>query len=75
MSEHKFGPTGKYPRGSLGPSDEGELRFGVAHDSQGNVIVNFGTELSWLALPPEQTIELARLLLKHAGVKKVEIEL
>jgi hypothetical protein len=67
-----FGPTGRYPRGTLGPHDEGELQFGVAHDHQGNV---HGKPVSWFALPQAQAINLARLLLRHAGVKKVEIEL
>ena len=71
----KFGGTGRFPRGSLGPQDEGELQFGVSHDSKGLVHINFGKDVSWLALPPETAINLARLLLKHAGAKKVEIEL
>lgn len=71
----KFGATGKFPRGMLGPSDEGELNMGVAHDSKGTVIVNFGKEVSWFGLPPEQAIEFAKLILRHAGAKKVEITL
>jgi hypothetical protein len=71
----KLGATGKYPKGSLGPHDEGELRMAVAKDSQGNVHVNFGKDVSWFAIPPEQAIELAKLLLRHAGAKKVEITL
>jgi hypothetical protein len=54
MSEEpKFGPTGKYPHGALGPHDDGELRMGVTHDSKGNVILNFGIEVSWIAFPQE----------------------
>ena len=59
----------------MGRYDEGELQFGVARDAQGNVHINFGKDVSWLAFPPETAIQLARLLLKNAGVKKVEIEL
>jgi hypothetical protein len=70
----KFGPTGEYPHGSLGPGDRGGLNVGVAHDSKGNVIINFGTELSWFGLPPENAIQFAKLILRHAGAKKVEIE-
>jgi hypothetical protein len=72
--KQKFGPTGKFPQGILGPSDEGEIQIGVAHDSRGTIIINFGTRVSWLGLPPEQAINLARTILRHAGVKKVEIE-
>ena len=71
----KFGPTGTFPEGKLGPTDEGALQFGVAHDKQGNVHINFGKKVAWVAMPPEQAIALARVLLKHAGAKRVEIEL
>lgn len=71
----KLGATGKYPHGTLGPHDEGALQMAVAHDSKGNVHVNFGKDLSWFAMPSEQAINFARLILRHAGVKKVEIEL
>jgi hypothetical protein len=70
----KFGPTGDYPHGSLGPHDEGGLTIGVAHDSKGNIIINFGTKLSWIGLPPEQAVDLARLLLLHAGVYEMKIK-
>jgi hypothetical protein len=36
---------------------------------------NFGKPIAWFAMPPEHAINFARLLLRHAGVKKVEIEL
>jgi hypothetical protein len=71
----KIGPTGDYPEGMLGPTDLGALNVGVAHDSKGNVIINFNTEVSWLGFPSEVAINFARLILRHAGVKKVEIEL
>ncbi len=71
----KLGATGKYPQGSYGRHDEGELQFGVARDSYGNVRVDFGKPVAWMALPPATAIELAKLLLRHAGAKKVEIEL
>jgi hypothetical protein len=74
MKRHKFGPTGEYPRGSLGPGDHGALKIGVAHDSKGNVIINFGTDVSWLGFPPEQAIQLAKLIMRHAGVGKITIE-
>lgn len=71
----ELGPTGKFPRGMLGPSDEGELTMGVTHDSKGTVILNFGKEVSWIGLPPEHAVEFAKLILRHAGAKKVEITL
>jgi hypothetical protein len=71
----KLGATGKYPHGSLGPHDEGAVQMAVAHDSKGNVHIDFGKDLSWFAMPPEQAINFAKLILRHAGAKKVEIEL
>jgi len=71
----KLGATGEFPRGSLGPHDEGELQMGVAHDADGNVHINFGKEVAWLAFPQEEAIEFAKLILRHAGAKKVEITL
>lgn len=71
----KIGETGNFPDGKLHSGDEGELRFAVARDSKGLVHVNFGKEVSWFAMPPETALYFARLLLRHAGAKKVEIEL
>jgi hypothetical protein len=71
----KFGPTGTFPLGKLNETDEGALKIGVAHDSKGNVILNFGTKVAWIGLPPEQAINFAKLIMKHAGAKKVEVEL
>lgn len=68
-------PTGKFPRGMLGPSDEGALNIGVARDSKGNVILNFGKEVSWIGMPSADAVEFAKLILRHAGAKKVEITL
>ena len=71
----KFGATGKYPLGMLGPDDEGALQMGITHDNKGTVILNFGKEVSWIGMPPEQAINFAKLILRHAGIKKVEIQL
>ncbi|HYM31837.1 MAG TPA: hypothetical protein VEU47_11080 [Candidatus Cybelea sp.] len=71
----KLGATGTYPDGSFGPHDEGSIQLAVAHDSKGNVHIDFGKDLSWLAMPSAQAINFARLILRHAGAKKVEIEL
>lgn len=76
MGEHKqpkLGATGKFPDGKLHPGDEGELRFGIAKDSNGNIHIDFGKDVSWLSLPPEMAVNLARLLLRHAGATKIEI--
>lgn len=71
----KFGATGEYPRGKLNEDDEGELQFGIAHDPTGVVHINFGKKVTWIALSPPDVVQLCTMLLKHAGAKKVEIEL
>lgn len=69
----KLGATGTFPEGSLGPHDEGAIQMAVAHDSKGLVHVNFGKDVSWFAVPPEQAINLGKLLMSHAGAKKIEV--
>lgn len=69
----KLGATGTYPEGSLGPHDEGGIQMAVAHDSKGLVHVNFGKDVSWFAVPPAQAINLAKMLMTHAGAKKIEV--
>ena len=47
-----FGETGKFPEGRLDPSDEGELRFGIAADrDNGVVMLEFGKAVKWLGMP------------------------
>jgi hypothetical protein len=69
----KLGATGHFPQGALGPDDEGALQIGIAHDSKGNVVLNFGEQVSWVAMPPAAAINFAKVILRHAGVKKIEI--
>lgn len=71
----KIGATGKFPDGKMHPGDEGELRFAVGRDANGLIHINFGKFVDWVAMPKENAIELAKTLLKHAGAKKIEIEL
>jgi hypothetical protein len=75
MSE-KLGATGRYPHGlSRRPGDEGELRMAISDpDAQGNIHINFGKEVAWVAFPKEQAVQLARMLLKKAGAKVVSVE-
>lgn len=68
MKKSRFGPTGDFPHGKLNPTDEGALNIGVTN-YQGNVVLNFGTRVKWVAMPPDQATELAMLILKHAGLK------
>jgi len=62
MKKGKLGATGKYPRGSLGPGDEGEVNFAIGHDDKGNVIIDFNTPVAWFGMPPELAVNFARII-------------
>jgi hypothetical protein len=70
----KLGATGQYPDGKLGGNGEGELRISIGKDLDGNVRLDFCKQVAWMAFPPEQAIVLARMILQHAGAKKVDIK-
>lgn len=75
-NKRPFGATGAFPDGQLGDEDEGELKIGIARDPiDGLVHINLGKPTAWFAVPPETAINLAKALLKHAGVKGVELHL
>lgn len=64
----RLGATGKFPDGKLTPKDEGEIAFAV-YEKDGNVILDFNKEVSWIGMSPEQATSVGRLLIKRA--KKV----
>lgn len=65
-NDNKLGPTGTFHFGKLNDADEGALKIGVAKDSKGNVVISFGTQVTWIALPATKAVEFANLILKHA---------
>lgn len=66
MNSDKPGATGKFPEGRLNPHDEGELKIAVGHDkAKGKVIIQFGKEISWIAMNATQAINLGRGIVKH----------
>jgi hypothetical protein len=64
-SKPSLGPTGKFPLGKLGPSDQGELVCGISV-ADGLVYVRFGTPIGWFAVQPAQARELVASLLRAA---------
>lgn len=66
----EFGATGKFPEGQISSDDEGELQFGITN-ANGQIIVNFGKPVAWLAFDPQQAQILAYALLKHAAEARV----
>lgn len=64
--EEKLGATGKYPDGKIQPNDAGEIKFSVGHDPDNALcFLDFGTQVKWLAMTPQDAIDLGRALIKH----------
>jgi hypothetical protein len=61
-----LGATGQFPEGKLTPEDEGELRFAIL-EKHGNVVLEFGTPIKWLGLPPKRARALADVLIAKAN--------
>jgi hypothetical protein len=66
-NKRPIGATGAFPMPALNVDDQGELQFAVGFDAvNGLVRLEFGKPVAWLALPPENAIQIAKALLKHA---------
>jgi hypothetical protein len=61
----ELGPTGEYPRGKL-TDDEGEFQFIVGTTQSGEVFLDFGTKVKWIAMEPGEAIELAKIIAANA---------
>lgn len=70
----RLGATGTYPEGKVNKQDEGGIRFAIGRDQQGNVVIDFGKDVSWIAMQPEQAMELGRRIMAQAGAKKITVE-
>ena len=56
-----------WPSGRLSGDDDGQIAFSIgADESQKNVIIDFGKDVRWVAMPPEQAVLVAQMLIKHA---------
>jgi hypothetical protein len=79
VNENSFGATGEFPNGKLDESDQGALQFGIAADYENKVVIlNFGTPVAWMGIPPDTARLIATSLLRSAGqidgqVTQVEI--
>lgn len=62
----ELGPTGKHPDGKLSEADEGELQFAVGVTKAGDVFLDFGTQVKWVAFEPGQAIEIAKMIAANA---------
>jgi len=75
IGKHDIGPTGEFPHGKMGPHDKGAINVAVAIDEYGMIRLVFGTPVTWLSLPKAEAIEFAKLILRKAGARKIEITL
>ena len=56
-----------YSEGRIKATDEGDLALAVTADpAKGIVIVDFGKDVSWLGMGPEQAVHLATMLIEKA---------
>lgn len=75
-NKRPFGATGEFPQGKLNDHDEGAIKIGVAYDRLNGIVhVEFGKPVAWLGLPPPEAVEFAKLILKNAGAKKIEVSM
>ena len=61
----RSGATDDYPNGKLSDDDEGGLMLLIS-EFMGTVRIDFGKEVAWFALPPEQAKEFADLIIQRA---------
>lgn len=53
--------------GRLGGEDDGDLAFAIGpHPEKELVVIDFGKQVEWIAMPPQQAVELAQALIKQA---------
>lgn len=71
MKEMKepLGATNRFPEGKLTKNDEGEIRLVIAETKEGKVIIDFGTQVTWIGFSPEQAVALADSI--HSKAKAI----
>lgn len=56
-----------YPQGRVSAEDDGELAFAISADRDKKIVViDFGKNVNWIGLPPEQAVQLAQMLINKA---------
>jgi hypothetical protein len=56
-----------YSEGRLGAADDGDLAFTVGtHPDKPLVCIDFGKQVEWVAMGPQQAVELAQSLIRQA---------
>lgn len=60
-----IGSTGMHPEGKLTEADEGSIQFAIGVQD-GKVVLDFGTPVTWLGMPPQDALMLAESLIQKA---------
>lgn len=57
----------EFPEGRLSGDDDGSITFKIGVDPDKNVVaMEFSKPTHWVAMPPQQAVELAQQLIRHA---------
>lgn len=57
----------KWPEGRISGNDDGEIIFKIGSDPEKELVVlEFPKPVTWTAMPAQQAIDLAQLLIRHA---------
>lgn len=63
----------QWPQGRISGADDGQLVYIIGPDPDGkNVIVQFPKPVAFIGLPPQEAIDLAQALIKHARAISTE---
>jgi len=56
-----------YSEGRISPKDEGDLAFAISADMEKRIVlIDFGKEVTWIGMGPEQAVALAEKLIEKA---------
>ena len=56
-----------FSEGRLGAMDDGDLAFAIGADKDTQTVrIDFGKPVEWIAMNPQQAVELAQCLIKRA---------
>jgi hypothetical protein len=65
MSELTKKLMGEYPNGRLNENDAGALAVSIGQEG-GAVVMRFPKPVAWIGFTPEQSVEIAQMLIKRA---------
>lgn len=56
-----------YSQGRLSADDDGDVAFKISSDAEKSVVrIDFPKPMTWIAMNPQEAIELAQMLIKQA---------